>query len=110
MKVTAKLDKAGIKSDAMARIRRAQFALDNRVAQDSNYFCPLDTGALQGSVFPIAGDGVLEWNTPYAREQYYERPNKSKDSNPNASMKWFERAKAQFRDAWVRLANAEYNR
>lgn len=110
MKVTAKLDTAKIKADAATRIKRTQLVLDNRIAADSNYFCPLDTGALQASVFPIQGNGTLEWNEPYAREQYYERPNKSKDSNPNASMKWFERAKAQFLSAWRALADAEYHR
>ncbi len=110
MTVTIDLDESAILRKVDDRISRAQFILDNRIAADSNYFCPMDTGALQGSVFPIQGDGTLEWNAPYAKKQYYNGPNKSKDSNPNASMQWFEHAKARNLKNWEKLANEEYNR
>ena len=110
MKVTVELDTAKIQSKVERNLGRVQYVLDNRVAADSNYFCPRDTGNLQGSVFPIQGTGELEWNTTYAKKQYYTGENKSKDSNPNASMHWFEQAKARDLREWERVANEEYNR
>ena len=110
MTVTIDLDESAIMRKIDGNLDRTQYVLDNRVAADSNYFCPMDTGALQGSVFPIQGTGELEWNEPYAKKQYYNGPNKSKDSNPNASMQWFEHAKSRNLKDWEALANEEYNR
>ena len=88
----------------------AQAALDLQIIKDSNYFCPQDEGTLQASAVTASkvGEGELEWNTPYARAQYYGLPNKSLDRNPNARLKWFEEAKAQFSDDWERIANEAY--
>lgn len=98
----------GVQTKIGSGCRRAQFRLDQQVAKDSNYFCPRDVGSLQDSVLPSAaeGKGVLEWDESYARAQYYGLPNKSTDKNPNASMKWFERAKAIWRSKWVKVAQS----
>ena len=92
------------------RISKAQFLLDQQVAKDSNLYCPEDVGTLQDSVLPSAnGKGELVWNEPYAKKQYYELPDKSKDKNPRAVMKWFEAAKSVFLKRWEKLANDRYN-
>lgn len=110
MTITVDINVSAILRKVEDRIGQVQLVLDNRIAADSNYFCPFDTGALQGSVFPIQGDGTLEWNETYAKRQYYGLPNKAKDSNPNASPQWFEHAKARNLKDWEALANEEYNR
>lgn len=112
MKVQIQLNAKGAQERIAQRVRRAQFALDQQVMKDSNYYCPRDVGSLQDSVIPSAakGKGLLEWDEKYAHAQYYGLPNKAKDKNPNASMKWFERAKATRLKVWEKLANAEYNR
>ena len=110
MRITLTLDAPGIKRKVANNLFFVQQVLDERIAADSNYFCPKDTGGLQGSVLPVQGTGILEWNTPYAKAQYYGLPNKSTDSNPNASMKWFESAKSRKLKEWVRLANETYSR
>ena len=93
------------------RLRPVQAEIDSQVLKDSNYFCPQDTGTLQASgvMYSDIGSGVLEWRTPYARDQYYSRPDKSKDKNPNATMKWFESAKARHKAEWEKVANDRYN-
>lgn len=85
--------------------REMQVALDVQVVKDSNEFCPMDEGTLKSSAMTYTdfGSGVVEWNTPYAKEQYYSKPNKSKDANPNARMKWFEYAKALYKTDWLKL-------
>jgi hypothetical protein len=93
------------------RIEGVQGQVDLQVMKDSNLFCPRDVGTLQSSVLIASelGSGVLVWDSPYARRQYYEAPNKSLDKNPKAQMKWFEVAKSLYKKDWVRLAQREYN-
>ena len=98
----------GISVDSMEKsIKLGQFALDQQVAKDSNFFVPKDTSALEGSVISTSnfGSGVISWSTPYARRLYYGTNFKfAKDKNPNASALWFERAKAMRKRKWVELA------
>jgi hypothetical protein len=108
--MTVTLYERKIRRKVADKLGSVQYVLDGRVAADSNFFAPQDTGDLQGSVLPIVGNGLLEWNTTYARFQYYNGPNKSKDRNPNASMQWFEHAKARNLKEWEAIANAEYNK
>ena len=88
---------------------KAQAALDSVVLQDSNYFVPLKTGTLQksGILNTRIGSGEVVWRTPYARAQYYGVGfDHSKQDNPIACAKWFEAAKARYKEKWVRLVNA----
>lgn len=108
MAVKITFDTGGIGDRINKRLRKAQTALDVQVLKDSNYYCPVDTGTLQRSAVISSGGGKIVWNQEYANYQYYTDNKKSKDVNPNASMKWFEKAKAQMRKAWVDLANMVY--
>ena len=112
MKATFEMNAKGVEIRISNKIARVQFMLDQRVAADSNFYCPEDVGTLQDSVIPSAasGKGLLIWDEKYAKAQYYMHPNKSKDKNPNASMKWFERAKMVKKALWEQYANAEYNK
>lgn len=87
--------------------RMRQDALDIQVLKDSNFFIPKDEGTLEASGVIASQGGRLEWNAPYARKQYYEFPNKSKDTNPNARMRWFEEAKAAWLHVWLKTAGAK---
>lgn len=91
------------------RVDKAQFALDQQVLKDSTYYVPQDVGGLMDSGVLGSSLGVIEWNSVYASRQYYEDNNKSKDKNPNASMKWFEVAKSKELKNWEQLANDKYN-
>lgn len=105
-------DTAKVKKKISKRIdTKVQAALDQRILADSNYYAPEDEGFLKqsGITFSKIGEGKLEWNTPYAVKQYYSLPNKSKDKNPNARMKWFEVAKKSNKDKWLKLAQGRYD-
>ena len=107
-KAVVTLDQAKIKARINIKKGVAQMALAQQVLKDSNYFIPKDQGTLEASgVIASAGREVV-WSTPYAKAQYHGLPNKSKDSNPNASMKWFERAKALWLKRWVLIAKLAY--
>lgn len=94
--------------DKKARLDRAQRFLDQRVLADSNYFCPFLEGFLLRSGH-VEGPGLIEWNSVYAKKQYHMFPKKTKTTNPNASTKWFERAKAVKMNVWEKLANDKYS-
>ena len=111
-KLDIQMDKSLITSKIESRIHRVQSRLDSQVLKDSNYYCPMQTGTLikSGIDNTVLGSGVVQWNTPYAREQYYGHPNKSKDKNPNATMAWFETAKSKKMKEWEKLINDEYHK
>jgi len=91
---------------------RAQKKLDAQALKDCNFYCPMQTGTLQKSAIlnTVIGSGKLIWNTPYAHEQYYDRPNKSYDKNPNAMMRWCEVAAAKKMSEWRKIVEDEYFR
>lgn len=74
--------------------RKAQIALNRRIAGDCEPLVPFSQGALRSSVnFPEGNaGGVIEWNTPYAHYQYMGEvygPNIPKfDSNGNLTGYW----------------------
>jgi hypothetical protein len=111
--VTVYLNKAGIKKDAGQRLKRAQIALDQQIAKDSNYYAPEDKGDLKDSVYlgSVMGSGLLTWAVEKARRLYHGIGfNFSKDKNPNARAEWFEWAKKIRMNEWVKVANSEYRK
>lgn len=109
IKVKLDFDVNKIMKQKQGILDKTQSFLDQRVLNDSNYFIPMQEGFLKGSGH-VVKRGQIEWSAEYARKQYYEFPNKNKQTNPNASMKWFEQAKARKMKEWERIANGEYNK
>ncbi|MGN0596356.1 MAG: minor capsid protein [Ruminiclostridium sp.] len=111
---------------------------------DCNYYAPQDTSVLINSslihstmeaemrsmpratedgkaiVYAAEGshteNGLLIWETPYARSLYYgvskngNSINYSKDINPNASKAWCEKAFAEHGDEWQKMMQKSLNR
>nr|DAU05649.1 MAG TPA: Minor capsid protein [Caudoviricetes sp.] len=103
-----KFDEQATKARISAAVHKAQLKLDQQVITDSNFYCPLKTGALQKSavINTVVGSGLVRWRTPYARRQYYGVGfDRSKDPNPNACAKWFEAAKVRKLKDWEKLVN-----
>ena len=63
----------GFQADMDARFARLQFAFSQKVADVVDKYVPLETGTLKGSVNQASDfkEGLLVYNTPYARRQYY---------------------------------------
>lgn len=111
MATKIEFDQSKVKAKIESRLVRVQKRLDAQVMKDSNYFCPMDTGALQKSVLGSQiGSGILVWAKDYAKKMYHFGGKLSKDSNTNASIKWFEVAKARYKEVWEKIANDEYRR
>ncbi|MCC2341863.1 minor capsid protein [Bacillus tropicus] len=106
IRVNVQVDTAQIESNVMRATEKAQFALDEQVLKDSNFYIPKDTGELErsGIRFSRPGEGHIEWNTPYARRLFYNpQYNFSKQPNQNAQGLWFEAAKAAHIGDWKRI-------
>lgn len=88
-------------------LAQRQLALDTRVLQDCQTYCPEADGFLKASgiTFSRIGQGFVGFNTPYAKRLYYNPQfNFSKDKNPNARGKWFEEAKTRNLSTWLEIA------
>ncbi len=108
--VKVDFDKTKLKAKIASNVGRAQMALSVQVLKDSNYYCPDAEGTLMRSGRVEDSGTAVSWDTPYARSQYHGFPNKRKDKNPNAMMKWFEAAKAVKLKVWEALVNREYSK
>lgn len=107
VRINVNINQQAIADNVWRAVDKAQAALDEQILKDCNYFIPKDTGQLEMSsiINSRIGEGLLVWNTPYARRQYYGvNYNFSTDRNPNAGPLWFERAKALHFNAWKTLA------
>lgn len=80
--------------------------LANEILNDMNQYCKEDTGTLIASsyIHSKLDEGLLIWQTAYARRQYYEIRTAYTDVNPKASWKWCEVAKQHHKDQWAKQA------
>ena len=82
--------------------------LSSQILRDCNKYCKEDTGMLIMSsyIHSRLKEGLLVWNTPYAARQYYEIQTAHTDVNSQASWRWCEVARNNYRDRWARQAQA----
>ena len=73
MRVKVDFNPYKVKGRLTGAARRAQSWLDNTVVKDSTPYVPRLTGALErsGIAGTKIGSGLVEWNSHYARYQYY---------------------------------------
>ncbi len=106
MAIKVKIDVAKVQAKIMGTVNSGIGMLSNEILNDCNQYCKEDTGALIASSYTHSrlNEGLLIWQTPYARYQYYAIPTAYKDNNPNASWKWCEVAKGRHLKEWGRKA------
>lgn len=85
---------------------KALFALAEQALTDCNYYVKMDQKILKGSSYyeikPEKLTVELTWDTPYAKRQYYTgKP--SHTENPNASLKWADKAARRRRKDWQEI-------
>ena len=108
-KVTVTIDRSRV----AARIKAGKMAMVSAVAEqalsDCNYFAKRGQGTLIESSQTASDleNGLLVWNTPYARKQYYTGV-PSLDQNPNASILWCEEAHDHFGREWGKIAQKAF--
>lgn len=110
MGVKVKTDFSGVLKKVKSKSERTQAVLDEQVLKDSNFYAPEDESTLIGSsiIASEIGKGKLVWDTPYARRLYWNPDyNFSTDTNENAGGKWFERAKSEHLEDWLKITQSE---
>lgn len=80
--------------------------LSEEILNDCNLYCKQDNGMLIASSLAHSRpqQGLLIWQTPYARRQYWAIKTAIPDVNPRASWKWCEVAKRKHMEQWQRQA------
>lgn len=73
----------------------------NEALKDCNYYCKEDQEGLINSslIHSEPEKGILRWDTPYAKRQYY-LSSVNKDKNIHASKMWAHKARAKHGDEW----------
>lgn len=104
MQVTVNLT-AAKKKLSQNNVKRGRFALANQAMADMNQFVPMQEGILrQTATIDIDGGGV-NYNTPYAKAQFYGFVGKGgyrvyNYTTPGTSRRWDLRAKAKYMNDW----------
>lgn len=108
MTMTITFDPETVLRRERERWRQALPSLAAQVLADCNRYARDDTGALIRSSQSASrlAEGKLIWRTPYARRVYYTGA-PSPARNPEASLRWCEKAKALHAAAWTALAARE---
>lgn len=96
-------------AEKTAALQKAQFALAQEAARLIDSYVPFDTGQLKNSVQTASNyeEGLLVYNTPYARKQYYLHPEGEAlhgDTGLRGSY-WGQRAIADHKDELEKFAH-----
>ncbi len=86
-----------VHTDFNKKFEKAQKILDSEVLRRCDPLVPFDTGTLKKSGInsTVIGSGVVSYDTPYAKRQYYENQGKGNHNKSGLRGKlWFERMKA----------------
>lgn len=105
MPVTITTNIPAIKARVDGAWKNTLAPLAEQILTDCNYYVRQQTGALRSSSLTasIPREGLLIWNTPYAKRVYYTG-SPSKEVNPNASLMWCEKAVSTNRGDWQKIA------
>ena len=82
---------------------RVQKYVDNAVLRYNAKYIPFRTGNLQfsGKENTVIGSGIVIYDTPYAREQYYYNAGRGEQGTASGGLRgrlWFKRMKAAHKD------------
>ena len=75
-----------------------------QILTDCNTYVRMQTGNLAASGHTEAGGKRIVWNTGYAKRVYYTGT-PQKNVNPNASLRWCEKAKRNHSKDWAAMAS-----
>ena len=77
--------------------------LSEEILADCNEYCKEDQHGLilSSLIHSRPGQGLLVWDTPYAKRQYWEIRT---SLTPGRTWKWCETAKRRWKDRWQNLA------
>lgn len=104
MPISVKFDRAHVLEKFNVTNPAIMEPLAREVLADCNEFCKEDTGTLIASslIHSRLSEGILIWQTPYAKKQYWQIRTAFTDVNPQATWRWADAAKARYSARWAR--------
>ena len=100
--------RANFGAEKTAALQKAQFATAQKAAALIDQYVPFDTGILKNSVNQASkfDEGLLVYNTPYARRQFYLHPEGEclHGENGLRGSYWGQRALADYGEAIAYIA------
>ena len=109
IKLTFKLDpeNAVLARRNLQKGGKVQKYIDSEVLRCSDKYVPLYTSALKksGITSTVIGSGMVHYDTPYARKNYYENRGRGTDGTAKGGLRgklWFERMKRDHLPAILR--------
>lgn len=107
MPVRINISKGAVAAKVETAFKKGLPMLAEEILNDCNEYCKMDSGTLIASSLTHSRpqEGLLIWQTPYARRQYWEiRTAYATDGHPKATWKWCEVAKKNHLKQWQRQA------
>ena len=97
------------KTNTVNRLKRAWDGkvmpqLAEQLMSDCNTYVRMQSGELADSIQKENGGKLISWNTGYAKRVYYTGTPR-KNVNPNASLRWCEKAIRNHKGEWVAEGN-----
>lgn len=105
MKMT--INKAQVKAKIDGAKGKMLYALTSEIATDCQKYVKVDKTPLRSSMKTSFdnGVGVISWDTPYAKRQYWEIKTAL---TPGTSWKWCHVAKLKHKSTWQRQAQRRF--
>ena len=106
MPVKTNINKGAIVAKVEGAWKKSLPILTEEIMNDCNQYVKVRDHALEQSALTHSRpqEGLIIWQTPYARRQYWEIRTAYTDVNPNATWKWCEVAKRYRLKKWTRQA------
>lgn len=103
MSVKILINKPAVEARVVTAWNDGLRALSNQILNDCNIYCKVDQTGLRSSSYIASRpeEGVLIWDTPYAKRQYWEIKTAL---TPGTTWKWCDTAKKKHLSEWARIA------
>lgn len=104
-KIRVEVNSAQVAGRVQGKWRAGRYRLCAVIRDDCNRYVRFDKGTLRNSSLSASrlAEGLIIWNTPYARRVYYTGTPRT-TVNPNASLQWCEKAKDAHQKKWRKMA------
>ena len=102
------INRATLQAKVMTAWKAGLFGLTSEILADCNEYVKRDIGTLENSslIHSDLNEGIIRWETPYARRQYWEIKT---SLTPGRTWRWFETAKRRHLGRWQQLADKGVN-
>ncbi len=106
MRITMNPTRKMLTDRQLLPMQRVQTALDQKVVLSCDKYVPMLSGVLKKAIGTVYGSGKIQYNTPYARQNYYSNAGRGNGGTTRGGLRgrmWFDRAKSRHKHEWEAL-------